>query len=386
MIRKLYLRFKTRVFKPRISYTFNSASNTNTKKALLSYILAPYAYKSKSECPPTHANYLAAWEIIEILTEKGYQVTAIEASNKQYVLDTQYDLLIGTLDCIDRFASFLPATCTKIFYALGAYVDARNGPMGELKRVNDLEFRTGKHYIPKRLFPSPESIKRSVQKCDHLIITGGNSTIASFPDEFKSKSSICTMPIYPNSLGSFNVEHSQENNEFLWFFGYGQVHKGLDLVIEAFLKQPNLVLNIAGTMEPDFENIYGTLIKESPNIKHHGYLQTNSTKFETIVSRCRAFIAPTVNEGISCACVSLIQLGLYPIMAEASGVDLDKYNYTMLETCTVDEILEAVQHVEKMTIETINAKINLNKELALKLYSPEKFKTDFINSLDTALN
>jgi hypothetical protein len=39
-----------------------------------------------------------------------------------------------------------------------------------------------------------------------------------------------------------------------------------------------------------------------------------------------------------------------------------------------------------MTIETINAKINLNKELALKLYSPEKFKTDFINSLDTALN
>jgi hypothetical protein len=146
------------------------------------------------------------------------------------------------------------------------------------------------------------------------------------------------------------------------------------------------VLNIAGTMEPDFENIYGTLIKESPNIKHHGYLQTNSTKFETIVTRCRAFIAPTVNEGISCACVSLIQLGLYPIMAEASGVDLDKNNYAMLETCTVDEILEAVQQVEKMSVDTINAKINLNKELALKLYSPEKFKTDFINSLDTALN
>ena len=384
MLLRILKKFKSLFIKPRENYYFPASDNIHSKKALLSYILAPYSYSTKEKCPPKHANFHAAWEIVEILNSLGYSVTAVEASNKQFVISEDYDLLIGTLDCIDRFSPYLPKKCRKVFYALGVYVESRNGEAGELKRISALEERTGLNYIPKRLFPNPESIKRSVEKADHLIITGGQATIETFPSKYSSKSSICTMPIFPNSLGNFSVKHSSVNNEFIWFFGYGQVHKGLDLVIEAFTKMPNLTLNIAGTMEADFEIIYGKVISESENIKYHGYLQTDGCEFESLIKRCRAFVAPTVNEGISCACVSLIQLGLYPIMSEASGVDIESQNYEQLRSCTVPEIIDAVERVSRMGVDLLNERVTKNSEQAKDMFSPERFRSDFCKSIQKA--
>ncbi len=385
MLLRILKKIKSLITKPKELYYFPASSNVQPKKALLSYILAPYSYSTKEKCPPKHANFHAAWEIVEILNTLGYDVTAVEASNKQFVITEDYDLLIGTLDCIDRFSPYLPEKCRKVFYALGVYVESRNGETGELKRISALEKRTGLNYIPKRLFPNPESIARSVEKADHLIITGGKATIDTFPSKYNAKSSICTMPIFPNSLGDFCVKHSSLNNEFIWFFGYGQVHKGLDLVIEAFTKMPNLTLNIAGTMEADFERIYGKVISESENIKYHGYLETDGSEFESLVKRCRAFVAPTVNEGISCACVSLIQLGLYPIMSEASGVDIESQNYEQLRSCTVPEIIEAVEKVSRMDVNLLSERAIKNSEQAKDMFSPERFRSDFCESIKTAV-
>ena len=272
------------------------------KKALLSYIQAPFAFKDQQHCKATHANYAAAWEIVYILRDLGFNVDVVEASNKQFIPNKDYDLVIGTLDCIDRFKPFLPSSCVCIFYALGVYVDARNGPNGELGRIADLEKRTGMYYTPKRLFGNPESIRRSIEIADHVIITGGLSTYETFPERIRvSKSTMCTMPIYPETIPPEIAVPIEERMEFLWFFGYGQVHKGLDLVIEAFLEMPHLRLNIVGNMEPDFEKIYGNTIKTAKNIQCYGYLSTQSEQFNKVISKCFAFVAPTENEVISFA-------------------------------------------------------------------------------------
>ena len=348
------------------------------KKALLSYIQAPFAFKDQQHCKATHANYAAAWEIVYILRDLGFNVDVVEASNKQFIPNKDYDLVIGTLDCIDRFKPFLPSSCVCIFYALGVYVDARNGPNGELGRIADLEKRTGMYYTPKRLFGNPESIRRSIEIADHVIITGGLSTYETFPERIRvSKSTMCTMPIYPETIPPEIAVPIEERMEFLWFFGYGQVHKGLDLVIEAFLEMPHLRLNIVGNMEPDFEKIYGNTIKTAKNIQCYGYLSTQSEQFNKVISKCFAFVAPTVNEGISCACVTSIQLGLYPIMTRETGVDFPEELNVYLDECSKESLKEKIMHVNSYDKNQLQCELEKMNKWAKEQYSPNKFRNQF---------
>lgn len=348
------------------------------KKALLSYIQAPFAFKDQQHCKATHANYAAAWEIVYILRDLGFNVDVVEASNKQFIPNKDYDIVIGTLDCIDRFKPFLPSSCICIFYALGVYVDARNGPNGELGRIADLEKRTGMYYTPKRLFGNPESIRRSIEIADHVIITGGLSTYETFPERIRvSKSTMCTMPIYPETIPPEIAVPIEERMEFLWFFGYGQVHKGLDLVIEAFVEMPHLRLNIVGNMEPDFEKIYGDIIKNARNIKCHGYLNTQSEQFNKVISKCFAFVAPTVNEGISCACVTSIQLGLYPIMTRETGVDLPEGLGVNIDLCSKESLKKKIMYVNNYDKEKLQAELKKMRNWTIEKYSPDTFVMQF---------
>ena len=360
-------------FKREISFDFN-----HNKTALLSYIQAPFAYKDQNSCKATHANYAAAWEIVYILRDLGFNVDVVEASERLFVPQKDYALLIGTLDCIDRFKPYLSDSCVTIFYALGVYVDARNGSDGELGRVQALEKRRGKHYVPKRLFMNPEGIRRSIEKADHVSITGGEATYHTFAEHIRSsKASLCTMPIYPETIPKPIDVPLEQRTEFLWFFGYGQVHKGLDLVIDAFAEMPDCTLNIVGTMEPDFERIYGSTIDQCANIHYHGYLDTSGNKFKTIVDKCLAFIAPTVNEGISCACVTSIQLGLYPIMTPATGVDLPDGLGLNLALCTKEEIKSKMAVLQRADKNQMQLDLLAMREWSIDEYSPFKFKNQF---------
>jgi len=360
-----------------------STNKTNNKLVLLSYILAPFKYRSQNACKAVHANYAAAWEIVNILNDLGYNVDVVEASNKQYQITKKYDVLIGTLDCIERFSPFLSKKCTKIFYALGVYVDERNGPNGELGRVTALEERTGCHYVPKRLFSDPELIKRSVEKSDAVIITGGKATIESFPSAILEKSIHCTMPIYPETIPKIQITNKKSATDYLWFFGFGQVHKGLDLVIEAFQQNPQFKLNIIGEMEDDFKKIYGETIKASNNITFHGFLDTKSKRFQNIIAQCFCFIAPSVNEGISCACATLLQLGLYPIITKETGIDLPKGLGHTLSDSSLESITKALHQVDSLSKHLLAEEIEQLKQFSIAKYSPYEFNRQFRQAIQT---
>lgn len=389
MIKKIFKHYFPYHFATKCNSEITFLCNSATKKkhvALLSYILAPFQYKDQNSCKAEHANFAAAWEIVYILNELGYDVDVVEASNKQYSIEEEYDLVIGTLDCIERFSPFLPTHCKKIFYALGVYVDERNGLKGELGRVLELEKRTGGNYIPKRLFPNPELIKRSVEKADAVIITGGEATINSFPNHILKKSIPCTMPIYPETIPKIGFLDINNATEFLWFFGFGQVHKGLDLVIEAFEQTPEFTLNIIGMMEDDFYKIYGSIIERSPNIIYHGFMDTSGDAFKNVISKCFSFIAPSVNEGISCACATLLQLGLYPIISRETGIDLPKNTGFTLEENTIKHIMSAIQMVSLMDRNDLIIQLSKLQEFSISAYSPAEFKKQFSNAIKAIIS
>lgn len=357
-------------------YRFPSKDLTKTKGiVLLSYITEPFIHDRNHSSNVKHSNRLAAWDIVDVISAAGYEVHVIDSS-KNVRLENDYDVLIGTLDCLVKYSPYIKPKARKIFYALGTYVGERNGSEGELKQVKWILKQRNKFYVPKRLFENGEIIKHGLEIADEVWITGGESTEKSFPAEILSKSNRISVPIYQSTLPDFVKSHSKPCESFLWFFGYGQVHKGLHLAIEAFIELPQFTLHICGTMEPDFELAYGELIKSAPNIHVHGFVKTDSSKFLDIVAKCSSFVAPTVNEGVSVACATLIKMGLYPVMSSYTGVDIPLEHYSQIKELTVEGTSEAVLEAAELRIENLNQICSANRELAETLYSPSKFRED----------
>ena len=362
------------------------SSNNNKGKALLSYIIEPFRAGSQEQALNTHANYWATWEIVRILNEMGYDVDVIEASNIQFIPQSNYSLVIGTLDCLDRFAPYLKNETIKIFYALGVYVDLRNGPGGELGRIQALENRRNCYYTPKRLFRDPEMIRRSVDVADTVIISGGKTTIESFPPKVRAKSIVCTIPVEDNTLYKKRDEDLiPQEREFVWFFGYGQVHKGLDLVIEVFIKLQGMTLNIIGAMEQDFYLAYEYELNELENIHFHGFLNTKGEHFKKIMDRSFCFIAPSVNEGISPACISMMKTGLFPIISKGTGIDLPEGLGLTLEHDTINCIHRSIETVYSFSDEALSKQISKLRQFSMNQYSAVAFTHQFTRAVKKAI-
>ena len=101
-------------------------------------------------------------------------------------------------------------------------------------------------------------------------------------DEFQKKISL--LPVtYSNSI--LKDLNEPLGNEFLWFYGYGAVHKGLDILLDIFSEKKEYTLNIVGNIdtEKDFINIYAKELYSLPNIKYHGFLSPMSNEYKNVI-------------------------------------------------------------------------------------------------------
>ena len=175
-------------------------------------------------------------------------------------------------------------------------------------------------------------------------------------------------------------DYIPEERAFLFHAGSGAVHKGLDLVIEAFARHPELTLHITGNYrhEPDFIDEYRAEL-ELPNIHYHGWVVVASERFEEILSQCVAFVLPTCSEGQSPAAATCMALGLYPILSIYAGHDLPDGCGIRLSELTVDEVEEAILSLPDD--DELLRQVSIIQPYALDRYSRDTFKNQMIHYL-----
>jgi glycosyltransferase involved in cell wall biosynthesis len=173
-----------------------------------------------------------------------------------------------------------------------------------------------------------------------------------------------------------NTNYVPKKSEFLWFFGSGVVHKGLDLLLEVFSKYGEFTLHVVGKVdrEPDFMSIYRHELTALPNIRMHGPLRIDSERFREIIRDVFCFIAPSCSEGLSPAVVTCMQIGLYPVLSRDTGVTLPSGCGVYLENCSVEEIETAVIGVSQMETADLNAEITQCQSYALHELSRARFR------------
>ena len=355
--------------------TLNPSSKTPRGRVLFSYLENPLRWSEDHRGFGGHTNQWESREIVRIFTDLGYKVDAINWNDKQFVPQQSYNVCFDISTNLQRLAPFLDRRAVKILHRTTSDPFYQN--RAELARVSALEIRRQAHYEPKRRISFPDLEHKSMEIADVCSLKGNSHTLRTYPQEFRHKIKLlqisgCSLPENLTKDSDF----VPRKREFLWFFGSGVVHKGLDLLLEVFSKHSEFTLNIVGKVdrEPDFMAIYHHELTELPNVRMHGPMRTDSRRFQEIINDVFCFIAPSCSEGLSPAVVTCMQIGLYPLISRNTGITLPPDCGRYLDKGNVPEIEDAVTEIFKMTASDLQSEIRRSQSYSLSELSRARFR------------
>ncbi len=344
---------------------------------LVSYITLPYLNKSEKTIN-VHTNRWESMNMVQTFVEQDYAVDLIDISNTAFVPKKKYDFFIDNYHNMERLAPLLGATCIKIFHATTAHWKFNNE--AEQKRFDDLYARRGVRLNVDRVLPP----NRAVEFCDEATLLGNHFTANTyaFANKKITRIPISTTHTYP-SPEKKDFETARKN--FVWFGGAGVIHKGLDLVIEAFAQMPEYKLTICGKIqgEKDFLKVYERELK-LPNIKIAGFMDPGSEEFKKICEDSIALVYPSCSEGQSGAVILTMHAGLIPIVSYESGVSVDGFG-TILEQNTIEEIIIEVKRLGTTSTQELQTRAIKTWQNARANYTRERFAEEYRAFVDMLL-
>lgn len=302
---------------------------------LISYTTVPFTLLSDDQFSG-HTNYWESCEMTRAFLERGYAVDVIDKNNTTFTPKKLYTYFIDIEANLERLSPLLNPDCVKIFHATGAYWEFQNN--AEAERINDVAERRGIHVAPRRI-----SKQYSINSADMIL-----SLCGTFPE---STYAFLNKPIYHIPLSTTHIYPAPQKDwdavkkNFIWFGGAGAVHKGLDLVLEAFAAMPEYSLTVCGKFnEQDFLDAYKKELFETTNIKSVGRIDPGSELFEKIRNESIGIVFPSCSEGCASSVVICMHAGLIPVVSRESGIETGNFGIT-LEENSIESIKEAVRKI-----------------------------------------
>lgn len=352
-------------------------SNFNLN-CLLLYVLEPFAGQGVSV---NHQNQWQALELAKLVGEFGYNVDVARFDDSSLSLSKKYDLVIdihpGLNQCYHRH---MAETCKRVAYITGSNPAVANS--AEDQRLADLFRRRGVRLKPRRhakLFNSEE-----IEAFDAFFFIGNDYNLLTY-SEFKlpavyfiKNTGVCHFPELDGS--------GKSPTDFLFLGSGGQVHKGLDLLLEAFACLPDLNLYVCSSFkrELDFCRAYRQELFRSKNIYPVGFLSTESEQFREICQRCSYVILPSCAEANAGSVLTAMAAGLIPIVSRECGFAEDEVHY--LENCRIETIVSAIECYSRHDLEWIGEESRRVKRIVAERYSKDNYSASIRMALGGMLN
>jgi len=321
------------------------------ERALISYITYPFKKGSHLR----HTNSIEALEIANVFSKLNYNVDIVNYDYEGYLDFNNYDVVFGLGEPLMKSFYAGKKKIVRIFYGTGRHFVHQNHD--SLKRINDV-------FLKKRvwLLDSARMAERTWSSTTTLvdgIIALGNDEVKKSYKQFYDKEvyslppSIYLLYDYIEIINKKNFHIAK--NHFLWFGSAGMIHKGLDLLLELFVKTPHLHLHICGPLdsEPGFKEAYHNELFNSSNISVYGFVEINSPLFKDLLEKCAFVIYPTCSEGGSPSVLNVSgNGGLIPIVTKEATIDIDDFGI-MIESLEISAVNFAVMNAVKLSAETI---------------------------------
>lgn len=363
---------------------FNVFNTSGSRTVLLSYNREVFEKEDVAD-QQRHTNRYTTWIIADILRACGYKVDVINYDESIVGDYTQYDFVIGLGRSLEWvLKKRVSQTRVKVIW-FGTGCNPFFSNPATIRRVADFNDRTGKVLMnSSRYILEDWPLQHEIS--DWIILHGATFAKSTYCPE---RITATDGPVLiHHALKRSEDEIQQSKSSYLWFGNGGAIHKGLDLVIEAFLLNPGLTLHICGdlSLEPEFFEHYKRVFQEDNNIIYHGFVNVNSHTFAGILKSCSFIVYPSASEGNSPSVITcMANGGLIPIISASADVELDNYGL-LIEDLTVDSVVRSVRQVQSWSISKIKEQQDrIVREIASK-HSFELFKQKFKNVLMDALH
>lgn len=317
------------------------------RRALLLYLndwWNPLDYLRKRS---SHQNLHQARDIALLLQKRGYACDVAHYKNKEFFVDRPYDLIIS-----HRFdAGFLrvpkPAAARYLCLTTTQAPQINNQVAGQ--RREEVGRRRGGQLSKLRDVSEDLSFLR---QADGLASFGDESVAAGWRENFGG-------PIRTFNNWPFEIPWPKEKDwarartGFLFLASGSQVHKGLDLVLEAIQKLPEARLYICSYFksEKDFCALYQREIFHSPNVIPVGLVNIRSARFQRILADTAFAIMPSASDACPGSVVQAASCGLVPVLSRYCGVGWPEAIYA--EALTVEEVRMRMEECLAMSTEAI---------------------------------
>ncbi|MBN1817454.1 MAG: glycosyltransferase, partial [Sedimentisphaerales bacterium] len=252
-----------------------------SKQALVSYITAPLRM-GPDYYPHKFSNPGIARSLVRVLTQMGYTVDLIDYDCMDFQSSKKYDLFIGHGGFNWEYLSRnVIGDAVRIYFSTGTYWKEHNHR--EKQRFDELYKRTGHRLSCDRLVRVSEDF--ACHEADGILCLG-NRDCADTYRQFDYLIPLDNAVYHDERYDPNKKDFAAGRSHFLYFGSAGNVHKGLDLLIEAFRKTPQAHLWIAGPLEQSFAELYGPVIEQSSNLHYVGFIELRSPQFYQLMDRC----------------------------------------------------------------------------------------------------
>lgn len=341
---------------------------------LLSWYIAPFLLKEGDPTFTTHPKYWDCTQVARTFLDLGYAVDAIDSDNQTFMPTKPYAMFVGHRSNFDRLAESLPRGCFKIAYLDTAHWVFNNH--ATLQRQSELQLRKGVVIRDSHRLVGHDL---TIEHADCAILYGNQFTLDTYRYAHTTLFQISrsTATLLPWS------EHKTFDacrRNFLWLGGHGFVHKGLDVVLEAFAGMPEHHLYVCGPLEKEkeFVKVFYKELYQTPNIHPLGWVDVNSQEFVELAGKCVGIVFPSCSEGQASSVITAMHAGLIPIVSHQSGINVDDFGIVLTDH-HISTIQETVRRVSNLSTDHLYQMAKQAWECARTTYTREHFAMECKN-------
>lgn len=308
-----------------------------------------------------HQNQQETIKMVAILNQLGYNVY-IQRYNSRYSLPKHIEpeIIIGLEPNFERACEKWPKA-KKVYYATGAYWEFANNQI--LKMTQYLNSTYSGNIQPRRMVKP----HLSCQKADYILQIGSSYTLDTYPETLRSK---ITCIDQSSTAECIEKDYAPENH-FFFMASSGNALKGISLLIEYFIRHPDLTLHWVGPVEDDFYQTMKDIM--TPNIKTYGFLNITSDKMKEIVSECNFIIYPSGTEGCPGAVINAMNMGLIPIVTPWAAFDgIEQVGFVM-DDWSVEAVGKGIEWALLMDKDEIMRRSKKSREIVMNRFCLEHF-------------
>lgn len=349
-------------------------------RVLLSYIVDPFCLPPGAEPSHDHTHDWECREMARAWLEAGFAVDAVHWTNTRFEpaahaagqLEPAYDVLIDPRLNLERLGPRLGPRCLKVLHAETAHHSFHNA--AQARRREALRERRGIALPPNKTLEE----NRAVEHADVITLLGNELTAGTYA--FGGKP-MFRIPLSNPYLYPFPDARDLESarRRFLWFGSGGLVHKGLDLVLEAFAGMPGYHLTVCGPIarEPAFERAYWRELYETANVHTPGWIDVAGEEFREIARSSLGVVYPSCSEGGGGSVITCMHAGLIPVVSREASVDVMPERGVVLDDVSVEGIRDAVRSLSRRPAAELEEMARAAWRFAREHHTRERFAREY---------